>query len=138
MQRLMIVLISVTIGCSAVYASELWHDGKITPNQPFKAKVIGVKPGWGWDTIVLKELGGKGRYCLASVGHINPTYEIVAAQDFNKKEMIRNNTTFIDPAVDVERFSWTMGVWMHGKRFGEKDAATQFYKNGEQVAAPNP
>ena len=116
---------------SAQGEEELWSEGKITPEQPFKAEVIGVKPGWGWDTIILKEVGGTGRYCLATFGNLLGTYAIVEPDKFDRDRMIELGATFLTPPVEVERFSWSMGVWKHGKIFGVEDAATKSYKKME-------
>ena len=121
-------------------SEELWSNGKITPEQPFKGSIIAVKPGWGWDTIILKEQDGKGRYCFALVGQ-SLSYRIVEAKDFDQAKLIELGAIFITPAVEVDRFSWSMGVWEHGRRFGANDTATKFQstvkKSGEQAVAPN-
>jgi hypothetical protein len=109
--------------------TKFWDKGRITPEQPFKAKVIGVTPGWGWDTIILKEEAGKGRYCLAAFGSPFGNYTIIEPDDFDRDKMIEQGTTFITPSVDVSRFSWTMGIWKHGSIFGEDDATTKYYKH---------
>ena len=119
---------------------ELWSEGKITPEQPFKAEVIGVKPGWGWDTIILKEVDGAGRYCLATFGNLLGTYAIVEPDKFDRDKMIELGATFLMPPVEVERFSWSMGIWKHGRIFGKEDAATKNYKKKENkpdMATPN-
>jgi len=113
---------------------ELWDEGKITPEQPFKAVVLGVTPGWGWDTIILREVGGKGRYCLATFGNPLGTYTIVDPDKFDQDRMLELGATFLTPPVEVQRFSWSMGVWKHGKIFGEDDAATKNYKKKENKA----
>jgi hypothetical protein len=120
---------------------DLWANGKITPDQPFKGSIIAVKPGWGWDTIILKEQGGAGRYCFASIGQ-TLFYKIIDPKDFDQAKLIELGAVFITPAVEVDRFSWSMGVWEHGKRFGANDTATKFQstdkKSGEQAGADQP
>ena len=124
---------------SDLRAEELWTDDRITPEQPFRAKVVAVQPGWGWDTIVLKEIDGDGRYCLATFGSPLGSYKIVSKGELDEKSMKRNGAVFLDPPVEVARFSWSMGVWRHGRIFGDEDAATKFRKkNGEQGGADQP
>ena len=48
----------------------LWVDEKITPDQPFAAKVIaagGISPWLAKTHIYLQEIGKKKRYCLATI-----------------------------------------------------------------------
>jgi hypothetical protein len=124
---------------SAVRADELWSDYRITPEQPFRAKVVAVQPGWGWDTIVLKEIEGEGRYCLATFGNPLGDYQIVQKDDFDARSMKQKGAIFLDPAIEVERFSWSMGIWRHGRIFGDDDAATKLRKkNGEQAGTGQP
>jgi len=122
---------------SELRAEELWSDDRITPQQPFRAKVVAVQPGWGWDTIVLKEIDGDGRYCMATFGNPLGSYKIILKEEFDEKAMKRNGAIFLDPPVEIARFSWSMGVWRHGRVFGDEDAATKHRKkNGEQGVAP--
>ena len=124
---------------SGLQAEELWSDDRITPEQPFRAKVLAVQPGWGWDTIVLKEIDGDGRYCLATFGSPFGNYKIVSKEEFDAKALKRNGAVFLDPPVKVARFSWSMGVWRHGRIFGDEDAATKHRnKKGEQDGADQP
>jgi len=117
---------------SSVRSDELWSDDRITPEQPFRAKVVAVQPGWGWDTIVLKEIEGDGRYCLATFGNPLGDYQIVLKDKFDAKSMKQKGAIFLDPAIEVERFSWSIGIWRHGRIFGDDDAATKLRKkNGE-------
>lgn len=122
---------------SSVRAEELWSEGRITPEQPFRARVMAVQPGWGWDTIVLKEIEGEGRYCLATFGSPHGDYKIIPKDQFDRKAMKQNGAIFLDPPIDVERFSWSMGIWRHGRVFGDDDAATRNRKKTrEQAGAP--
>jgi hypothetical protein len=124
---------------SDLQAEELWSEGRITPEQPFQAKVVAVQPGWGWDTIILKEIDGSGRYCLATFGSPLGDYKIVQKERFDENALKRNGAIFIDPPVEVERFSWSMGSWRHGRLFGDDDAATKNRtKTGEQAGAGQP
>jgi hypothetical protein len=122
---------------SNMRAEELWSEGRITPEQPFRARVVAVQPGWGWDTIVLKEIEGDGRYCLATFGSPHGDYKIIPKDQFDRKAMKQNGAVFLDPPIEVERFSWSMGVWRHGRIFGDDDAATKNRKkSAEEDVAP--
>ncbi len=117
---------------------ELWHDGKISPEQPFKALVIGVIPGWGSDTIILQEIGEQERYCFAIFHRGLSTYEVQSKEEYAKKKLV--GATVISPGVEVERFSWTMGVHKIGKIFGEDDLVSKWYtesKSKSKQPAPN-
>lgn len=116
---------------------ELWSEGKITPEQPFKAEVVGVRPGWGWDTIILKEVGGSGRYCLATFGNPFRAYVILEPNNFDRDRMLELGTTFLSPPVEVSRFSWSMSIWKHGKIFGEEDAARKSKKKKKIKSEPS-
>jgi hypothetical protein len=124
---------------SDLQAEELWSEDRITPEQPFRAKVVAVQPGWGWDTIVLKEIDGTGRYCLATFGSPLGDYKIVQKDQFDEKALKQNGAIFLDPPIEVERFSWSMGIWRHGRLFGDDDAATKNRKKtGEQAGTGQP
>ncbi|MFC5049134.1 hypothetical protein ACFPK9_00680 [Rubritalea spongiae] len=125
---LKVLLTFFLITFTSLQGEDLWINGRITPDQPFKAKVIGIQPGWGWDTIILQEIDGEKRYCLATFGNPNGTYQIIAPNNFKKDSYIDKGATFLEPSVDVSRFSWSMSIWKHGKIFGEKDTATKHYK----------
>ncbi len=104
----------------------LWHDGRITPEQPFKAEVIGVIPGWGGDTVILKEIGEGGKYCMAHLVMHHFVYRVISEKELEDVKAI-GHATFISPGVEVQRFSWSMGVHELGRRFGEKDFVKQWY-----------
>jgi hypothetical protein len=120
-------------------AEELWREDRITPEQPFRAKVVAVQPGWGWDTIILEEIDGAGRYCLATFGNPLGDYTIVERKQFDEKAMKQKGAIFLDPPVEVARFSWSMSVWRHGRIFGDEDTATKHRKKtGERNGTGNP
>ncbi|WP_200274367.1 hypothetical protein [Luteolibacter pohnpeiensis] len=122
---------------SELRAEELWSEDRITPEQPFRAKVVAVQPGWGWDTIVLKEIGGDERYCLATFGNPIGDYQILRKEELDAEAMKKNGAIFLDPPVEIARFSWSIGIWRHGRVFGDEDAATKHRKKtGEQGVAP--
>lgn len=126
--KLPLLILALLVG-KVSGADELWANGRISAEQPFKAKIIGVRPGW--DTIMMKEEDGKGRYCFASVGS-TLSYKIVSPKEFDRAKQIKHGATFLTPPVEVGRFSWSMGIWLHGRRFGEKDAVTKYLESQER------
>lgn len=104
-------------------ASELWKDGKITPEQPFKAEIIGVRnaPWAGGVIIYLKETDGKERYCKAEFFSLLCKYTVVSDDDFDKPKLIAGGAYFIEPSVKVSTFSWSMGDFKIGNIFGKID-----------------
>jgi hypothetical protein len=119
---------------------KLWDDGRITPEQPFKAMVRGVIPGWGGDTVILQEIGGRERYCLAML-HVGLfRYEVQSKEEFDEKKI--GGATFISPSVEVERFSWSMGIAKIGRIFGDEDFVAKWYSRSkpksEQAGADQP
>jgi len=122
-----LIIITTLILCSFVHANEIefWKDGKITPEQPFKALVVGVIPGWKGDTVILKESGGEERYCYAHL-HMNLfSYEVVSKDDYKKRGSL--GATFLSPAVKVDSFSWSMSMHKLGRFFGDEDYVKQWY-----------
>ena len=121
-------------------APRLWADGKITPEQPFPCKVIGVVPSWGGAIIILQEDGEKSRYCVANLIMGAFTYQIVESNNFDKKEWIEKNATFIEPSAEIEHFSWSLGIHRIGRTFGEEDFVGSWYaesRKREQLPLPN-
>jgi len=120
--------------------AKIWVDGKITPEQPFPAKVIaagGISPWSAKTHIYLQEIGEKKRYCIAMIylTHLPNKiidYKILEEKpDFNKKGSPFSsghhssgvyNACLFTPAVPLDRFVWiealNRGV---GKKFGDKD-----------------
>ena len=130
-----LILVTALLSFASLLPAEeliLWDKGKITPSQPFKAKVIGVQPGWGWDTIILREKG-KGRYCLVTFGNPSGAYTVIKAEDFDQAEMIKAGATFLNPGVEVDRFSWSIGIWKHGKVFGDEDSALLHFRKSQKA-----
>jgi len=120
--------------------AKIWVDGRITPDQPFAAKVIaagGISPWSAKTHIYLQEIGEKKRYCLATIyiTHLPKKiidYKILEEKpDFNKKNSPFAtghhysgfyNACLFTPAVPLDRFVWiealNRGV---GKKFGDQD-----------------
>ena len=108
----------------------LWHGNRITPEQPFPARVIGVIPSWVGYALLLEEIADETpRYCVAYIRATQQLeYEIVASKDAFKDVPDSAKATYLTPGVEVDSFSWSIGVWTIGRRFGEQDLVTQSYQ----------
>ena len=113
---------------------EFWRDGKITPEQPFPAKVIGSLSSWMGPVVVLREVGERGRYCVANLVFGSFSYSIINVNDFDKADWMKKGVTFIDPPAEVESFSWSMGLHRIGRIFGKDDFVTRWYSQSNPRA----
>lgn len=121
---------------SKVAVDKLWVEGKITPDQPFKAKIVaagGLSP-WSGETIIyLREEGGEKRFLEARVGFGTGKgirYTILKGEKKNFAEILAGKgygaAVFIDP-VDVSNFVWASPLGGVGSIFGEKDIVKVAY-----------
>ena len=150
MQKIITILFLFLIGIN-IFAAEqslnqelakIWQNEKITPEQPFTAKIIaagGMSPWSGVTHIYLQEIGGKQRFCLATIYYGVRSdkkvidYEILKEKpDFTMKNSPFSsghhysgsyNACLFTPAVPIDKFVWIeclqgCGV---GKKFGDKD-----------------
>ena len=118
---------------------KLWSEGKITPEQPFKAKVIaagGLSPWSGKTVLYLREEKGKKRILKALIGIATDKgvhYEELTAADFEKVLKWEGDskhydaTVYITP-VEVSQFVCTSPLGYIGKKFGESDLVNRSYK----------
>jgi len=120
---------------------KIWNDGRITPEQPFRARVIGSVASWGGAIVLLKEENGE-RYCVANLLSPLFSYRVIEGKDFDKKAWIKKGAIFIEPSVEVDRFSWSMGVHKIGRIFGTEDFVSLWYAKSkpksEQDGADHP
>lgn len=122
-----LTFLAVSVFCcsNATRAEEkTWSDNKITPEQPFPAKVCAVAPSWGGYHLLLEELGGTHRRCIARLWMTAPLEYIVL--DAAKGETAEwpqrtEGWTYITPGIEVDRFSWSVGAWKLGRIFGNDD-----------------
>ena len=122
----MIRVLALSIGgfsCAALHAEDvIWENNKITPAQPFPGKVLGVESSWGGYRLIIESLEGEERkYCIAQVwpgGSPHLSYQLVTKPELNSPG---STVIFLNPAVEVNHFSWSMGAWKIGKVFGEED-----------------
>ncbi len=113
----------------------LWEGGRITPEQPFPARVVGVTSSWVGYALLLEEIKDeKPRYCIALLFATSKLdYKIVpdkaAFADFNGVGASGKWATYLSPGVNVDNFSWGIGIDTIGRRFGEKDCVRKWYPN---------
>jgi hypothetical protein len=112
-----------------------WQDNKLTPEQPFPAAVRAVLQEWPGYHLLLEEIGGSGRLCLAKVWMTEPL-EYTVVQD-TKAEIAAENERkkarwiYVSPAIEVSQFSWCLGPWNIGRKFGEEDLLRKAMKPKE-------
>jgi hypothetical protein len=118
--------------------NQLWKDGKITPEQPFKAKVVaagGMSPWSGYIVIYLQEIDGEKRFLEAKVAiaySTGVTYKNLSHKRYKQiLERLENNGSqdsilFTDP-MDVSRFVCSSPLGYVGAMFGEKDIVRSSY-----------
>lgn len=124
-----ILLFSVLfISSHILKASEpLWENNKLTSAQPFPGKVLAVESSWGGYRLFIESMDESGKYCVAQVwpggGGAGLTYIELKKADLPKPDQPKPGVSviFIDPPVEVSRFSWSMGVWKIGRIFGDED-----------------
>lgn len=119
-------------------ASLLWRDGKITPEQPFKAKVVaagGLSPWSGETVIYLREDGENGRLLKVMIGVATRSginYTEITQKDFNEilkqmnKERSYHSCVFFEP-VEVSNFVWVTGLGNVGKKLGDDEIVKRVY-----------
>jgi len=123
---MMIRILALLIGwfsCALLHAEEaIWENNKITTAQPFPGKVIAVESSWGGYRLFIESLeGGERKYCVAQVwpgGSPKLSFQMVEKAELPQAS---ERHIFLTPAVEVNRFSWSMGVWKIGKVFGDED-----------------
>lgn len=131
--------------------SKLWTEGKVTPEQPFKAKVVaagGISPWSGETVLYLREDVKDGRFLEVRIGfatgkgvRYTPLENKKAFDDIVDNLKGDGATIFLDP-VDITRFVWASPMGGVGQIFGDKDLVRMAYthpsKQAEQVGADQP
>ena len=111
----------------------LWVKDRITPDQPFPAKICAVSNLWPGYNLLLEEIGGN-RLCVARIWLTQfPTYSILdpaAGQTRANPGAFESGRgwIYLSPSVEIEGFSWSMGVFQIGRRF-EDDVLAQTLQN---------
>ena len=119
-------LLILTILISSVMAhaeDSLWKDNKLTPAQPFPGRVLAVESSWGGYRLIIESIGeGDTTCCIAQVwpgGLPHLDYKVIQKNDLPKPSV---STVYLDPSVEIDRFSWSMGPWKIGRIFADDDS----------------
>ncbi|MEK7952820.1 hypothetical protein [Luteolibacter soli] len=100
----------------------LWEDNKLTPGQPFPGRVMAVESSWGGYRLVIESIGeGDKAYCIAQAwpgGQPHLNYKVIQKADL---PVSSSTMIYLNPAIEVGRFSWSMGPWKIGEVFGDDD-----------------
>jgi hypothetical protein len=122
MIRWLILLVALAFPASG--EETLWAGNKLTPGQPFPGKVLAVERSWSGYRLFIESFGGTDKqYCVAKVWLMNGVeYQEIAAGDLPRPSVC---VIFLNPPIEVEGFSWSIGVWKIGKIFGEEDILRQ-------------
>ena len=133
--KIFYILLAIAIypfGVSATEdnASKLWTEGKVTPEQPFKAKVVaagGISPWSGETVLYLREDVEEGRFLEVRIGFA--TGKGVRYTPIKNKKVFDEivgslsgygAAVFLDP-VEISRFVWASPMGGVGRIFGDKD-----------------
>ena len=100
----------------------LWKDNKLTPAQPFPGRILAVESGWGGYRLLIESIGeGNKKYCMAKVWPgvtPHPEYTEIQKDDLPQPGSMM---VFLNPPVEVDQFSWSMGPGKIGRTFGDED-----------------
>ena len=109
-----------------------WKNNRLTADQPFPARVVGVMESWVGIQLLLEEIETDSpRYCYVFVAVNRPLKYFEQSKEESTKFMDRNK---IQPGVLVSEFSHD-GIYKLGSRFGEKDLLLRAIAQTEQEAA---
>lgn len=110
----------------------IWTGNRLTSAQPFPAAVRAVLPSWVGYHLLLEEIGGEGRLCVARVWLTAPLeYTIIAdraKEVAEEPERKKKGWTYVSPAIELDRFNWSIGPSTIGRRFGEEDILQKITK----------
>jgi len=130
-------------------SASLWKDGKITPEQPFEARIVaagGLSPWSGEIVIYLREEGGHGRYLSARVGVVTGSgiqYKELSKADFDEilkwkgDSSAYNACVYITP-VEVSRFVYVSPLGDVGAKLGDTDIVKKVYLSSLQQKVEKP
>jgi hypothetical protein len=122
MTRLLIPIIVVSSAVARA-GDSLWKGNKLTPAQPFPGRVLAVESSWGGYRLVIESIGeGDNTYCIAQIwpaGFPPLDYKVIGKGDLPKASV---QTVYLNPPVEVSRFSWSMGPGKIGQIFGDDDS----------------
>ena len=116
----------------------IWQGNKLTPEQPFPARVKAISGSWVGYTLLLEEITEEkpGRACLAVIGYQQIAYHEYAPPECLKRmKHSRMHATFFDAPAEVNRFRWDNGLYKLGHVAGREDSLRQWYLALNQGAA---
>jgi len=119
-------------------APQFWHDNRITPEQPFAARVVAYVPLWIGYSILLEEIADDNpRYCIAKLWAIDDlSYTIVEDRDAFRRVPDAHKAVSLDPEVDVNDFHPQESIsFPIGRERGEDDFVAQQYAKWQKRAA---
>jgi hypothetical protein len=136
MNRLLFLAMLLGLLCVSQSRAEdqIWQNNKLTASQPFPAAVVGVLQEWDGYLLLLEEIGGKGRLCIAQVWFSVPL-EYTVIEDAQQKMAARKKAgwNFVSPGIELDRFSWSIGPWKIGRIFGEEDILRKAVMQKERI-----
>ena len=121
---------------------EIWTDDRITPEQPFRANVIGARTTWVSVELILESIEKPKKYLVADI-HANEDQKIVyrtlKAEDQQRiveeahKEGARTGWHIITPGIGVNNFSSSF-LYKAGRSFGEEDIVRRKWRHQKNEA----
>lgn len=112
--------------------SRLWVNNKLTPEQPFPARVVAVSASWVGYTLLLEEITDDEipLLCIAEVGYMGVKYsvDLVGQHSVNRMKHEQMHTEFLKKPIAVSGFSWDKGIGKLGLKYGKDDALRGWYK----------
>ena len=115
------ILIPIIFSFSFLAHAEdvLWSANKLTPAQPFPGRVLAVESSWVGYKLFIESLGdGDKRYCMAQVGMGELAYSEIPKGSIPQPSV---STVFLNPPIEIDHFSWSLGPWRIGRIFGDED-----------------
>lgn len=114
------ILLALALPLFAAADDELWQDNKLTPAQPFPGKVLAVNVTWVGCNLLIESIGdGEKKHCMVQVEMTRGLSYAELEQSNLPKPGV--GWQYLNPPVEVEGFSWSMGPWKIGRIFGDED-----------------
>ena len=109
----------------------VWRNDKLTPEQPFPARVVAVSASWVGYVLLLEEITDRETptTCMATIGSQQITYSLHLSRNrcVQQMEHPKMHTVFLDRPIAVTKFSWDKGVHKLGLAHGKEDALRGWY-----------
>lgn len=105
--------------------TELWENDKFTRAQPWPGRVIAVYASWMGYTLLVTDLESESRLCLVTINVMGSIIYRELMGETLKRRARAASAIALSPGIEVGRFSWSVGPYSLGKRFGEADLLRQ-------------